>query len=117
MGDAEDGGVRGLRAWVVDAEERIRRMLPAVGGVAPSVRECEASVGELEELTRLLEHDPELRSVAAGSLGAALADLIASVSPAGEPVADRMRQTLNRLLGAVDGAPDPRATRGARTTA
>ncbi|MEE1824019.1 CHAT domain-containing protein [Streptomyces sp. BE20] len=110
MGDTEDGGVRGLRAWVVDAEERVRRMHPAVGGVAPSARECEASVGELEELTRLLEYDPELRSVAAGSLGAALADLIASVNPAGEPVVDRMRQTLNRLLGAVDGAPAPAQT-------
>ncbi|MFF2144648.1 CHAT domain-containing protein [Kitasatospora sp. NPDC058190] len=73
MGDVEDGGVQGLRAWVADAEERVRRLVPALrGGEAPSRRECDASIGELEQLAPLLDHDPALRSAASMWLGAAL---------------------------------------------
>ncbi|MFH8381751.1 CHAT domain-containing protein [Kitasatospora sp. NPDC018058] len=72
MGDVEDGGVQGLRAWIADAEERVKRLLPDPGSRLPLLRECEASVRELEQLVRLLDHDPALRSAASMWLGAAL---------------------------------------------
>ncbi|MFG2335686.1 CHAT domain-containing protein [Streptomyces yangpuensis] len=59
----ESGGVEGLRAWVSDAVERVKRLLPGLQGVGgpPSLRACDASVAELEQLAGLLDHDDGLR--------------------------------------------------------
>ncbi|MFJ6782580.1 CHAT domain-containing protein [Streptomyces yangpuensis] len=55
----ESGGVEGLRAWVSDAVERVQRLLPGLRGAGgpPSLRACDASVAELEQLAGLLDHD------------------------------------------------------------
>ncbi|MGE7384488.1 CHAT domain-containing protein [Streptomyces sp. NPDC004126] len=58
----ESGGVEGLRAWVSDAAERVKRLLPGVLAAGPpSLRAIEASVAELDQLSGLLDHDEELR--------------------------------------------------------
>ncbi|WP_344462298.1 CHAT domain-containing protein [Kitasatospora kazusensis] len=73
MGEVEDGGVRGLRAWAADAEERAKRLLPVLRGDEAPLAECEASVAELEQLSRMLEHEPALCSAVSMWLGSALA--------------------------------------------
>ncbi|MEV6957433.1 CHAT domain-containing protein [Streptomyces sp. NPDC051183] len=63
MSREESGGVEGLRAWVSDAVERVKRLLPGLrtaGPLAPP-RAYEASVTELEQLAGLLDHDERLR--------------------------------------------------------
>ncbi|MEW1547474.1 CHAT domain-containing protein [Streptomyces tsukubensis] len=63
MGDeAESGGVLAVRAWAVEAVGRARALLPEVGLVATATRAHDASVAELDELSRLLDQAPELRS-------------------------------------------------------
>ncbi|MFE9389215.1 CHAT domain-containing protein [Streptomyces sp. NPDC006784] len=73
MNGEETGGVAGLRAWAADAAERAKRLLPAVrdGAVPPGA--YDASVAELEQLERLLDHEPGLRSAVRVWLGGALA--------------------------------------------
>ncbi|WLQ47105.1 CHAT domain-containing protein [Streptomyces poriferorum] len=61
MSREEGGGVEGLRAWVSDAVERVKRQLPGNGGGLPSPQARDASVTELEQLARLLDHDEALR--------------------------------------------------------
>ncbi|MFF6974286.1 MULTISPECIES: CHAT domain-containing protein [Streptomyces] len=63
MGDeAESGGVLAVRAWAVEAVGRARALLPEAGLVATATRAHDASVAELDELSRLLDQAPELRS-------------------------------------------------------
>ncbi|AUG75841.1 CHAT domain-containing protein [Kitasatospora sp. MMS16-BH015] len=69
----EDGGVRGLRAWVADAERRAKRLFPVLRGGPVPLGECEDSISELEQLVPLLDHDPEALAVASAWLGVALA--------------------------------------------
>ncbi|MFE9386676.1 CHAT domain-containing protein [Streptomyces sp. NPDC007025] len=73
MNGEETGGVAGLRAWAADAAERAKRLLPAVRGGAVPSGAYDASVAELEQLARLLDHDPGLRSGVSVWLGGALA--------------------------------------------
>ncbi|MFI2205899.1 hypothetical protein ACH47Z_35030 [Streptomyces sp. NPDC020192] len=78
VSDEEGGGVRGLRTWADDAMARARRLTPGLtpdavplrAGVVPR-RDYGTSVAELEQLTRLLDHDPRLRSAVGVRLGGA----------------------------------------------
>ncbi|MGW2743732.1 CHAT domain-containing protein [Streptomyces sp. NPDC001450] len=72
MSDEESGGVRGLRAWAADAAERVRRLVPAMGAGTVAPRDFDASVTELDQLERLLDHDPGLRSAVSVWLAGAL---------------------------------------------
>ncbi|MFE1555146.1 CHAT domain-containing protein [Streptomyces sp. NPDC058734] len=74
MSREESGGVEGLRAWVSDAVERVKRLLPGMQAAAgpPSPRACDASVAELEQLAVLLDHDEELRGSVSVWLAGAL---------------------------------------------
>ncbi|WP_229854441.1 CHAT domain-containing protein [Streptomyces filipinensis] len=80
MSDEESGGVRGLRTWAVDAVVRAKRLIPGLtpdavvprGGVVPR-RDYDASVAELGQLVRLLDHDPVLLGQVSVWQGAALA--------------------------------------------
>ncbi|MFE7477234.1 CHAT domain-containing protein, partial [Streptomyces sp. NPDC057575] len=68
----EYGGVQGLRAWVSDAVGRVKGQLPGLGAGSLSPRAHEASVAELDQLTRLLDHDEGLRGSATVWLAGAL---------------------------------------------
>ncbi len=69
----ESGGVEGLRAWVSDAVERVKRLLPGLQAAGPpSHRAREASVAELDQLAGLLDHDEELRGSVSVWLAGAL---------------------------------------------
>ncbi|MER7720420.1 CHAT domain-containing protein [Streptomyces flaveolus] len=72
MGDEETGGVLGLRAWAADAIERARRLVPATGAGAAPPSAYDATVAELDGLSRLLDHDPGLRGAVGVWLGGAL---------------------------------------------
>lgn len=73
MGDeGESGGVQALRAWAGEAIERAKALLPTPGTVAKASRAHDDSVNELDALTRLLDHDPGLRSSVTLWLGGAL---------------------------------------------
>ncbi|GGW43433.1 hypothetical protein GCM10010503_20090 [Streptomyces lucensis JCM 4490] len=73
MGDEEEtGGVQAVRAWAGMAIGRAKALLPAPGTVVRPTRAHDDSVTELEELSRLLDHDPQLRSSVTLWLGAAL---------------------------------------------
>ncbi|MFF4036455.1 CHAT domain-containing protein [Streptomyces sp. NPDC001816] len=73
VSDEESGGVRGLRAWAADAAERVKRLVPAMGdGAVVPLRAYDASVAELDQLERLLDHDPGLRSAVSVWLAGAL---------------------------------------------
>ncbi|MYR45430.1 CHAT domain-containing protein, partial [Streptomyces sp. SID5910] len=74
MGDEETGGVLGLRAWAADAVERARRLVPGAGtgsGTSP-LSAYDATVAELDGLSRLLDHDPALRGAVSVWLAGAL---------------------------------------------
>ncbi|MEV8391401.1 MULTISPECIES: CHAT domain-containing protein [unclassified Streptomyces] len=73
MNDEESGGVQGLRAWVLDATERARRLIPVSGGTVAPSGAYDSSVAELTELAGLLDHDPPVRSAVTVWLGAVLA--------------------------------------------
>ncbi|MFG2552079.1 CHAT domain-containing protein [Streptomyces sp. NPDC048581] len=88
MSGEESGGVQGLRAWAADVAERVKGLTPAMGaGVLPS-RAYDESITELDQLARLLDHDPGLRSAVSVWLGGALA--LRHTAGGGEP-ADRER--------------------------
>ncbi|MBB5121294.1 hypothetical protein AF335_18210 [Streptomyces eurocidicus] len=89
----ESGGVQGLRAWVSDAVERVKRLLTGVGGGPLSPQATTASVAELDQLARLLEHDEELSGSAHVWLAGALT--LRDAAGAGSPM-DRDRA--ERLL-------------------
>ncbi|KAK1185582.1 CHAT domain-containing protein [Streptomyces sp. NBS 14/10] len=73
MGDeGESGGVQALRAWAGEAIGRAKALLPTPGTVAKPSRAHDDAVTELDALTRLLDHDPELRSSVTLWLGGAL---------------------------------------------
>ncbi|MER6915356.1 hypothetical protein ABT354_27085 [Streptomyces sp. NPDC000594] len=73
MGEEEEsGGVRALRTWAGEAIARAKALLPEPGTVAENSRAHGASVGELEALSHLLDHDPELRGSVTLWLGGAL---------------------------------------------
>ncbi|MFF0017375.1 CHAT domain-containing protein [Streptomyces sp. NPDC005374] len=73
MGEEEEtGGVQALRAWAGEAIGRARALLPAPGTVARPSRAHDDSVTELDALSRLLDHDPQLRSSVTVWLGGAL---------------------------------------------
>lgn len=93
VSDAESGGVQGLRVWVADAVERVKRLIPAMGAGAVPPRAYDASVAELDQLERLLDHDPGAHSAVSVWLGGALA--MRQSAGGGEP-ADRERA--ERLL-------------------
>ncbi|MFE7569447.1 CHAT domain-containing protein [Streptomyces sp. NPDC057539] len=98
MNDEESGGVAGLHAWVADAAERVKRLTPAMGaGVLPPGAH-DASVAELDQLARLLDHAPGLRGAVSVWLGGALA--LRLTAGGGEP-ADRVRAE-ELLRGARD---------------
>ncbi|MDW6056830.1 hypothetical protein SAZ11_00275 [Streptomyces sp. FXJ1.4098] len=71
-GRGESGGVQALRAWAGEAIERAKALLPTPGTVAKASRAHDDSVNELDALTRLLDHDPGLRSSVTLWLGGAL---------------------------------------------
>ncbi|MEL3947465.1 MULTISPECIES: CHAT domain-containing protein [Streptomyces] len=73
MGEEEEsGGVQAVRAWAGDAVERARALLPAPGTVAAPGRAHDESIAELDALSHLLDHDPELRGSVTVWLGGAL---------------------------------------------
>ncbi|MGX4733267.1 CHAT domain-containing protein [Kitasatospora griseola] len=73
MDEQVDGGMRGLRAWAADAQERVKRLLPMVRGGPAPLADWDASVAELEQLASLLDHEPVLRSATSMWWGVALA--------------------------------------------
>ncbi|MFC9233422.1 CHAT domain-containing protein [Streptomyces decoyicus] len=93
MSDEESGGVQGLRVWVADAAERVKRLIPAMGAGAVPPRAYDASIAELDQLAVLLDHDPCARSAVSVWLGGALA---MRQSAGGGEAADRERA--ERLL-------------------
>ncbi|MFE6668056.1 CHAT domain-containing protein [Streptomyces sp. NPDC057697] len=105
MSDQESGGVQGLRTWSAEAAERVRGLVPAMGARAVPPARYDRSVGELDQLVRLLDHDPVLRGAVSVWLGGALA-LRLSAGAGSE--ADRERA--ERLLR---DARDPRTALGA----
>jgi hypothetical protein len=90
----ESGGVQGLRVWAKDAAERVKRLMPALGGGVLSSRHYDASVAELEQLYRLSEHDPELRGSVGVWLAGALTLRYGAVS--GDPAARERAEPLLR---------------------
>ncbi|WP_454336643.1 hypothetical protein [Streptomyces glaucescens] len=94
MSQEESGGVQGLRVWARDAAERVKRLMPALGGGVPSSRHYDASVAELEQLYRLSEHEPELRGSVAVWLAGALTLRYGAVS--GDPAARERAEPLLR---------------------
>ncbi|MGW0708028.1 CHAT domain-containing protein [Streptomyces sp. NPDC002643] len=73
MGEEEEnGGVQALRTWAGEAVGRARALLPVPGTVARPSRAHDDSITELGALSRLLDHDPPLRSSATLWLGGAL---------------------------------------------
>ncbi|MFB7631053.1 hypothetical protein ACFC0M_08895 [Streptomyces sp. NPDC056149] len=73
MGEEEEsGGVRALRAWAGEAIGRAKALLPELETVARPSRVHDDTIAELDALSRLLDHDPELRSAVTVWLGGAL---------------------------------------------
>ncbi|GHC81044.1 CHAT domain-containing protein [Streptomyces flavofungini] len=70
--EAESGGVQAVRAWAGEAVERARALLPDPGTAARPLRAHDESVAELDALSHLLDHDPELRGSVTVWLGGAL---------------------------------------------
>ncbi|MFJ2420607.1 CHAT domain-containing protein [Streptomyces brevispora] len=93
MSDEESGGVQGLRAWAAEAAERVRKLIPAMGARAVPPRAYDEPIAELDQLVKLLDHDPVLRGSVGVWLGGALALRLSA--GAGGP-ADRERA--ERLL-------------------
>ncbi|MER8072664.1 CHAT domain-containing protein [Streptomyces sp. NPDC094034] len=93
MNDEESGGVQGLRAWVMDATERARRLIPASGGTVAPSGAYDSSVAELTQLASLLDHDPPLRGAVTVWLGAVLATRYVAADGAPED-----RERARRLL-------------------
>ncbi|MCX4851171.1 CHAT domain-containing protein [Streptomyces sp. NBC_00893] len=73
MSDQASGGVQGLRTWSAEAAERVRELIPAMGARAVPPAVYDKSVNELDQLVRLLDHDPVLRGAVSVWLGGALA--------------------------------------------
>ncbi|MEV4362721.1 CHAT domain-containing protein [Nonomuraea sp. NPDC049625] len=73
VSDEESGGVQGLRLWVAEAADRVKRLTPAMGVRAVRPRAYDASIAELGELAGLLDHDLALRGAVSVWLGGALA--------------------------------------------
>ncbi|MEV7215773.1 CHAT domain-containing protein [Kitasatospora cineracea] len=73
MDGQTDGGMRGVRVWAADAQERVKRLLPVLRGGPAPLADWDASIIELEQLARLLDHEPVLRSATEMWLGVALA--------------------------------------------
>ncbi|MFE7302421.1 CHAT domain-containing protein [Streptomyces sp. NPDC057579] len=109
MSDEESGGVQGLRTWLAEAVERVKRLIPAMGARAVPPQTYEDSIAELDQLFRLLDHDIVLRGAVGIWLGGALALRLSA--GAGDP-ADRERA--ERLLRE---ARDTRTAIGAATGA
>ncbi|MEU8031214.1 CHAT domain-containing protein [Streptomyces sp. NPDC049099] len=73
MGEEEQsGGVQALRAWAGEAIGRAKALLPAPDTVVKPSRAHDDSIAELDALSRLLDHDPPLRSSVSLWLGGAL---------------------------------------------
>ncbi|MFD0413807.1 CHAT domain-containing protein [Streptomyces sp. NPDC127108] len=73
MGEEEEsGGVQAVRGWARDAVARARALLPAPPAVAVPTRAHDESITELDALSHLLDHDPELRGSVTVWLGGAL---------------------------------------------
>lgn len=73
MGDEEEsGGVQAVRAWAGEAVGRARALLPDPGTVAGPSPAHDESIAELDALSHLLDHDPELRGSVTVWLGGAL---------------------------------------------
>ncbi|WP_329383761.1 CHAT domain-containing protein [Streptomyces sp. NBC_01716] len=73
MGEEEEtGGVQALRAWAGEAVGRAKELLPTPDTVARHSRAHDDSITELEALSDLLDHEPELRSSVSLWLGGAL---------------------------------------------
>ncbi|TWV58090.1 CHAT domain-containing protein, partial [Streptomyces misionensis] len=110
MGEEEEtGGVQALRAWARAAVERAKALQPTSDTVARHTRAHDDSVAELEELSRLLDHDPELRSSVTVWLGGALT--LRHAVGGGTP-ADR-----ERAYGLLREARDPATRTGATASA
>ncbi|MEL5956486.1 CHAT domain-containing protein [Streptomyces sp. CLV115] len=73
MSDRASGGIQGLRTWSAEAAERVRELIPAMGARAVPPAAYDRSIGELDQLVRLLDHDPVLRGAVSVWLGGALA--------------------------------------------
>nr|WP_203730829.1 CHAT domain-containing protein [Streptomyces sp. SID12501] len=61
-----------MRAWAGEAVERAKALLPASDTVVGASRAHNDSIAELDSLSRLLDHDPELRSSVTMWLGGVL---------------------------------------------
>ncbi|MES9506295.1 CHAT domain-containing protein [Streptomyces sp. NPDC000609] len=113
MSDQESGGVQGLRTWSAEAAERVRGLIPAMGARAVPPGAYDRSVDELDQLVRLLDHDPVLRGAVSVWLGGALALRLSAGDGSG---ADReraerlLRDARDRrtALGATVGAEERR---------
>ncbi|MFJ1624347.1 CHAT domain-containing protein [Streptomyces sp. NPDC088190] len=113
MSDQEGGGVQGLRTWSAEAAERVRGLIPAMGARAVPPGAYDWSVDELDQLVRLLDHDPVLRGSVSVWLGGALA-LRLSVGAGGGADRERAERLLRdardrrTALGAMVGAEERR---------
>ncbi|MFJ1546094.1 CHAT domain-containing protein [Streptomyces sp. NPDC088246] len=113
MSDEQSGGVQALRAWAADAAERVRQLIPATQDGALPPGAYDSSVAELDQLARLLDHEPGLRSAVSVWLGGALA--LRQVAGVGEPGDRERAETLLRdardrrtALGATAGEEERR---------
>ncbi|WP_225823988.1 CHAT domain-containing protein [Streptomyces naphthomycinicus] len=104
----ESGGVRALRTWVTAATKRALRLYPP-GSAAADPHVYDSSIAELEELSRLLEHDAELRATVTVQLGSVLT--MRHLAQGGVP---QDRERARRLLRE---ARDPSTATGAATDA
>ncbi|MEV8351114.1 CHAT domain-containing protein [Streptomyces niveus] len=93
VNDEESGGVQGLHTWAVEAAERVRKLIPAMGARAVLPQAYDESIVELDQLMGLLDHDVVLRATVGVWLGGAFALRLSA--GAGDP-ADRKRA--ERLL-------------------
>ncbi|MFF5442128.1 CHAT domain-containing protein [Streptomyces achromogenes] len=110
MGEEEEtGGVQALRAWAGVAIERAKALQPTPDTVARHTRAHDESVAELDELSRLLDHDPALRSSVTVWLGGALT--LRHVVGGGAP-GDR-----ERAYGLLRDARDPATRTGSGASA
>ncbi|MFF5403411.1 CHAT domain-containing protein [Streptomyces misionensis] len=110
MGEEEEtGGVQALRVWAGAAIERAKALQPTPDTVARHTRAHDESVTELDALSRLLDHDPALRSSVTVWLGGVLT--LRHVVGGGTP------EDRERAYGLLRDARDPATRTGADASA
>ncbi|MER7721276.1 CHAT domain-containing protein [Streptomyces flaveolus] len=95
MDGTENGGLRALHTWVIEATGRAVRLLPSQGRPTPDRAELDSVVTELAELERALTHDERLRTQIVVQRGVMLA--LRHLSADGDAEDRREAQRLLRL--------------------